>query len=140
MAFSHGTRLIYLCLQALLFYEYLITIRRELDAIWARKQTGASLIFLANRYIALTIAITAFIPIRSHQVRRPISAWSRYLPNTIQHPWVLPSEEVMYITTAEISRLINSDDSCLAINWLGSILPLVQYTLFACRLSVLYLD
>ncbi|KAL1944237.1 hypothetical protein VTO73DRAFT_3422 [Trametes versicolor] len=37
----------------LIFYEYLITIDREIDLVWGRRFTGATALFLLNRYLAL---------------------------------------------------------------------------------------
>lgn len=36
---------------ALVIYEYLITFCRELDVIWRRKFSGATVLFLLNRYL-----------------------------------------------------------------------------------------
>ncbi|KAM5541382.1 hypothetical protein V8D89_004936 [Ganoderma adspersum] len=38
---------------ALIVYEYLITIGAEVELFWRRKVTGASVLFLANRYLVL---------------------------------------------------------------------------------------
>ncbi|KAI9063139.1 hypothetical protein FKP32DRAFT_1572420 [Trametes sanguinea] len=38
---------------ALIFYEYIITIDREIALIWNRKLTGATILFILNRYLAL---------------------------------------------------------------------------------------
>ena len=40
-------------LSALLAYEYLITLDREIALFWKRKLTGASVLFLCTRYLAL---------------------------------------------------------------------------------------
>ncbi|EIW61279.1 uncharacterized protein TRAVEDRAFT_44095 [Trametes versicolor FP-101664 SS1] len=37
----------------LIFYEYLITIDREIDQVWGRRFTGATALFWLNRYLAL---------------------------------------------------------------------------------------
>ena len=34
-------------------YEYLITVGAEVELFWRRKITGASVLFLANRYLVL---------------------------------------------------------------------------------------
>lgn len=36
---------------ALAIYEYLISFSRELDTIWRRKFSGATVLFLLNRYL-----------------------------------------------------------------------------------------
>ncbi|KAI0628911.1 hypothetical protein C8Q77DRAFT_1067287 [Trametes polyzona] len=41
----------------LLFYEYVITLDREVNLFWTRKFTGATALFLANRYIPLLLQI-----------------------------------------------------------------------------------
>ena len=42
---------------ALLAYEYIVTFDREVNLFWAQKITMASILFLANRYIALSTAL-----------------------------------------------------------------------------------
>ena len=39
--------------QALLYYDYLLTIPAEIQCIWKRKLTLASILFLINRYATL---------------------------------------------------------------------------------------
>ena len=41
---------------ALTFYEHLITLSEEVQVIWCRKFTGATLLFLVNRYLTLLTA------------------------------------------------------------------------------------
>ncbi|KAI0660893.1 hypothetical protein C8Q70DRAFT_1099302 [Cubamyces menziesii] len=56
---------------ALICYEYLITLDREVALIWGRKFTGATVLFVLNRYLALfkyPIYIADLIPI-SDKVR-----------------------------------------------------------------------
>ncbi|KAI0653586.1 hypothetical protein C8Q70DRAFT_1035010 [Cubamyces menziesii] len=42
---------------AVLCYEYLITMDREVALFWKRKPTGASILFFANRYLALALSL-----------------------------------------------------------------------------------
>jgi hypothetical protein len=42
---------------ALLFYEYLITLRREIATVWGRRFSAATLLFLTNRYVAMLYGI-----------------------------------------------------------------------------------
>lgn len=44
-------------LSALLFFEYAITLDREVNLFWKRKFTGATTLFLANRYIPLLLQV-----------------------------------------------------------------------------------
>ncbi|OCH88020.1 hypothetical protein OBBRIDRAFT_115613 [Obba rivulosa] len=44
-----------------IFYEHMITIFDEYEIIWCRKRTGATLIFLLNRYCTLLFAITLLL-------------------------------------------------------------------------------
>ncbi|KAI0335556.1 hypothetical protein GY45DRAFT_809576 [Cubamyces sp. BRFM 1775] len=51
---------------ALIFYEYCITLDREVALIWGRKFTGATVLFILNRYLALfkyPIYIVDLVPI-----------------------------------------------------------------------------
>ena len=41
----------------LLFFEYIITLDREIEMFWRRKSSGATALFLANRYTILANAI-----------------------------------------------------------------------------------
>ena len=36
---------------ALVFYEYAITLGQEIDMFWKRKFTGATVLFMLNRYL-----------------------------------------------------------------------------------------
>lgn len=42
---------------ALVFFEYFITLRQEVDNVWRRKLSAASLLFILNRYAILGTAI-----------------------------------------------------------------------------------
>lgn len=50
-------------LSALYVYEYICTIDQEVAVIWSRKATSSTLLFLFNRYVALTGVILGVIPI-----------------------------------------------------------------------------
>ncbi|RPD52960.1 hypothetical protein L227DRAFT_424045 [Lentinus tigrinus ALCF2SS1-6] len=62
-----------LCLvtsSALFIYEVFITFDREVACFWTAKQTGASLLFFANKWISITCAImtlVAFAPLPSDE-------------------------------------------------------------------------
>ncbi|TFK89490.1 hypothetical protein K466DRAFT_486714, partial [Polyporus arcularius HHB13444] len=45
----------------LLIYEYVITLRREVDFFWKRKLTGASVLFFLNRYLPLVVNAVSFV-------------------------------------------------------------------------------
>ena len=45
---------------ALVIYEYLITLRRETQLFWRGKWTGATVLFLFNRYLSLIVYICGF--------------------------------------------------------------------------------
>lgn len=45
---------------ALLAYEYLLTLTREIALFWKRGLTGASVLFFLNRYIILALHIFNF--------------------------------------------------------------------------------
>ena len=39
--------------QALVFYEYVITLQDEIDMIWRRRWNAATVLFVVNRYLML---------------------------------------------------------------------------------------
>lgn len=47
---------------ALLAYDYIITIDQEIAAIWFRKCTSSTLLFLFNRYISLVAVLLQLAP------------------------------------------------------------------------------
>ncbi len=49
----------------LLLFEYALTLDREVAIFWKRKATGASVLFLSNRYISL-VAYSARIALMGH--------------------------------------------------------------------------
>ncbi|OJT04662.1 hypothetical protein TRAPUB_4598, partial [Trametes pubescens] len=55
---------------ALLVYEYIITLDQELGLFWRRKKTGATVLFLSNRYITLlcfaVLGAATFAPMSDH--------------------------------------------------------------------------
>ncbi|GJE91620.1 hypothetical protein PsYK624_077700 [Phanerochaete sordida] len=53
---------------ALIFYEYAITFGRELAAVWQRKITPATLLFLTIRWTLLFEAIALVLPQPSLEV------------------------------------------------------------------------
>ena len=56
---------------ALFLYEVFLTSDREVQSYWTTKQTGASLLFFANKWISVTCAVmtlVAFAPFPSDKV------------------------------------------------------------------------
>lgn len=47
---------------ALVAYEYMITIRQEVETMWMRKWTAATWLFLVNRYLMITYTVIQGIP------------------------------------------------------------------------------
>ncbi|KIP02600.1 hypothetical protein PHLGIDRAFT_78912 [Phlebiopsis gigantea 11061_1 CR5-6] len=47
---------------ALVVYEYAITVNQELTFIWKRKLTGATALFVANRYLSVLLTIIQIAP------------------------------------------------------------------------------
>lgn len=43
-------------MSVLVAYDCIITFDREVEAIWSRKMTGASVLFVVNRYLAILCA------------------------------------------------------------------------------------
>lgn len=48
-------------LAVFLLYEYVITIDREVNAFWYRAPTGASILFLSNRYLSFVVNVLGLI-------------------------------------------------------------------------------
>ncbi|EPS96176.1 hypothetical protein FOMPIDRAFT_61838, partial [Fomitopsis schrenkii] len=44
----------------LLFYDYALTFSREVRCIWRRKFTGATMLFLLNRYLFMVYLVSRF--------------------------------------------------------------------------------
>ena len=60
---AHGCRL---CTSVFLLYDFTITFGREVDLFWTRRFTGATVLFLANKYLTLSnhiFDITLYIPV-----------------------------------------------------------------------------
>ncbi|KAI0346540.1 hypothetical protein BDW22DRAFT_1342693 [Trametopsis cervina] len=51
---------------ALLLYDYVLTLRREIVTIWCRKFRAASYLFLANRYLALFYGLLLILTDQTH--------------------------------------------------------------------------
>lgn len=51
-----------MCLTALVVYDYIITLKYEVDLLWRKKWSAAAWIFLLNRYLLLAYAISAVTP------------------------------------------------------------------------------
>ena len=43
-------------------YDYVLTFAQEVQLIWGRKITGASVLFWLNRYLTLALVIMNFVP------------------------------------------------------------------------------
>ncbi len=50
-------------------YEYIITFQQEVSSICSRRCTGATVLFICNRYLLLIYAITSFITPTTTRVR-----------------------------------------------------------------------
>lgn len=61
---------------ALLAYEYLLTLTREIALFWKRRLTGASVLFFLNRYIVLALHIFNFA------IAGPVSDKVSYQPDS----------------------------------------------------------
>jgi len=45
----------------MIFHEHMITIAQEVRYVWSQRLTGATLIFLLNRYVVLILGITIIL-------------------------------------------------------------------------------
>ena len=59
---------------ALVFYEYAITLGQEIDMFWKRRFTGATALFLLNRYLLVlsSTLVVAAEGVTSVQARRSL--------------------------------------------------------------------
>lgn len=56
---------------ALWLYDYIQTLPMEVEAIWLRRMTGSSVLFLANRYLIFTsIALSLFTGVMGGVISR----------------------------------------------------------------------
>lgn len=62
MLFYATLSLIKTWVAALVAYEYMITIRQEVETMWMRKWTAATWLFLVNRYLMITYTVIQGIP------------------------------------------------------------------------------
>ena len=56
-------------------YEYLVTLRREVELFWNHKWTGAAVLFYFNRYLSLLVNVYGLVASDAHtsvQVRKTI--------------------------------------------------------------------
>ncbi|GJE96173.1 hypothetical protein PsYK624_123660 [Phanerochaete sordida] len=60
-------------LTALVVYEYLLTFQDEIRMIWRRKWTGATALFVANRYLLIASIILQALPSTPESVYRNTS-------------------------------------------------------------------
>lgn len=64
---------------ALVSYEYLCTLSQELNVVWSRKKTGATLLFLLNRFATAGFGIAMMLTIPNYEtvlVSTPAYAFS----------------------------------------------------------------
>ena len=59
-----SAQIVYLAI-AVAVYEYLLTIEHEY-ALWRRKWTVSTWLFLINRYLMILVAVVQFAPYRQH--------------------------------------------------------------------------
>lgn len=54
---SWDTRYVPVAIYATIFYDYVLNLRREIDLTWRRGSTTGTILFLANRYLALAYCL-----------------------------------------------------------------------------------
>ena len=59
---GYYTRALIRKLAGLFIYDYVLTFAQEVQLIWGRKITGASVLFWLNRYLTLALVIMNFVP------------------------------------------------------------------------------
>lgn len=53
----------WLCFTALVVYDYILTLKYEIDLLWRQKWSTAAWIFVLNRYLLLVYAVFALAPV-----------------------------------------------------------------------------
>ncbi|KAI0338609.1 hypothetical protein BDW22DRAFT_689002 [Trametopsis cervina] len=59
---AESTFFICAAIAALALYDYLLTFSQEIEMIWRRPLTGASVLFMLNRYLSLVLIFLLGIP------------------------------------------------------------------------------
>lgn len=93
--FTLRSRLIYF--PALVAYEYLLTFYDEVKAIWRRKITGASVLFIVNRYVLIITIVLQILPLND-QLVSPLPLILPIASNTISQRYAPPPRVVYHIT------------------------------------------
>ena len=68
----------HVCVIALLCYDYVVTFDQEISVIWQRKWTGATWLFISNRYAALLLLALTSAPTNTITVRPSFSTFLVY--------------------------------------------------------------
>ncbi|KAI0704474.1 hypothetical protein C8T65DRAFT_741038 [Cerioporus squamosus] len=82
---------------ALIVFEYALTFRQEVDMFWNRKLTGATALFLLNRYLIIIFLILGVAPSGQSQTPRVVS----YLVGAAPTPSPSCAELVKFATMFE---------------------------------------
>ncbi len=118
--------------EALVAYEYIITISQEVKLIWWRKWTCATWIFMANRYLMIAIMVLDVSHI-STEVRVYVSRWSSRLTvyrGTFNSRGIIMCAPRLPLRIAHFS--------CTNRVILGDTLVIAQYITFAGRYYILF--
>ncbi|OBZ69330.1 hypothetical protein A0H81_10860 [Grifola frondosa] len=121
---------------SLIFYEYIVTFDREVQSIWGRKFTGATVLFILNRYLmflkypinfASYFPVTDKVPIgtniylysRQTSANYPLPigcSWFNDIPDEV---YIIPLDRHQLSPVLVVTRasLILSDVIVLAITW-----------------------
>ena len=70
-----------------MLYDYILTVRLEYNYVWRRKWSGAKILFLANRYLVLLMAVMQFISIDRPENARQVSPRVFYLLLFAEHAY-----------------------------------------------------
>lgn len=66
---------------AMIFHEHMMTISQEVRYVWGQRLTGATIIFLLNRYMVLILGVTIILQ---------TVAWDTPLVSCIRSRWPSP--------------------------------------------------
>lgn len=91
-----------LAITALFFYDYVLTLSREVQYVWQRRFSGVTALFVLNRYAVMSGRLVRLIQLQS---------WHGYTVETADHlctiawRWSEISTIVMYMSAASFSAL-----------------------------------
>lgn len=85
MSVTGGGGFFALATSALCFYEYMITFSEEVRCVWRRRVSGASVLFLVNRYTMLVVSLASIVQ---------VIPWKVVLPHGVSPDFDKPPDDM----------------------------------------------